>query len=290
VTGDRIPRRTLLRRALAAALASGALAVPHRRAHAAPKAELWPRWLENRPGATSAIDHGAWDRLLAAYLVPGSDGITRFAYAGLAASANRRDLDDYVAGLGRVPIGGYARAQQLAFWLNLYNALTVQLIVDHYPVASIRDIDISPGLFADGPWGKTLIAIDGEPVSLDDIEHRILRPIWADPRIHYGVNCASLGCPNLPPRAFTAGTSDRLLDEGARAFVTHPRGARVDRGRLTVSSIYVWFKEDFGGNDRGVIAHLRRYADPAMARALEGVGRISDHTYDWSLNDAGSSR
>lgn len=290
MTGGGISRRSLLRRGLAAAAAQVVATAPLRSAHAAPEAELWPRWLENRPGATATIDHGPWDRLLAAYLVPGSDGITRFAYASLAASADRRVLDDYLAGLRRVPIGGYARAQQLPFWLNLYNTLTVTLILDHYPVASIRDIDISPGLFADGPWGKALIEVDGEAVSLDDIEHRILRPIWADPRIHYGVNCASLGCPNLPPRAFTAEASERLLDEGARAFVTHPRGARVERGRLTVSSIYVWFKEDFGGNDRGVIAHLRRYADPTTARALEGVGRISDHTYDWSLNGAGPSR
>jgi Protein of unknown function, DUF547 len=217
-------------------------------------------------------------------------GITRFAYARLATAAERRSLDDYVSGLGRVPLSAYARTQQLPFWLNLYNALTVKLIPDHYLVASIRDIDISPGLFADGPWGKTLISVEGEAVSLDDIEHRILRPIWADPRVHYGVNCASLGCPNLPPLAFTAANSGRLLDKGARAFVNHPRGARVDRGRLVVSSIYVWFQENFGGDDGGVIRHLRRYAAPTLAQALAGVERIADHVYDWSLNDARPSR
>ncbi|MGZ8996094.1 MAG: DUF547 domain-containing protein [Rhodospirillales bacterium] len=284
-------RRRLLRRGLAATAGSLVAAAPRRRAEAAPSADLWRRWLANQPAATAAIDHTPWDRLLAAYIVPGSDGITRFAYAALAASAGRRVLDDYVAALGRVQISSYARAEQLPFWLNLYNALTVKLILDHYPVVSIRDIDISPGLFAGGPWGKALIAVEGEPVGLDDIEHRILRPIWADPRIHYGVNCASLGCPNLPPQAFTALASERLLDEGASTYVNHPRGARVERGRLLVSSIYVWFAEDFGGNDRGVIAHLRRYAAPPLAQALESVEqRISGHAYNWSLNDAGRPR
>lgn len=278
-------RRTLLRLGLAAGLPPLALGSA-RTAAAAPSAELWPRWQTHEPAATAAIDHDPWDRLLAAYSVQGGDGITRFAYARLSAGRDRSVLDDYLAGLGGVAISRYGRGQQLAYWLNLYNALTVKVVLDHYPVASIRDIDISPGLFADGPWGKPLIAVEGEAVSLDDIEHRILRPIWADPRIHYGVNCASLGCPNLPPRAFRAGTSDRQLTQGARDFVNHPRGAQVENGRLTVSSIYVWFEDDFGGNAGGVIAHLRRYAAPPLARALAGVERIADHAYDWSLNDA----
>ena len=285
MSGVRLSRRALLRAAAPAAgfvvatAASGG-------ARAAPKAELWARWQAHDPAADTAIDHDAWDRLLAAYSVPGRDGITRFAYARLAASPDRNRLDDYVAGLAGVPISDHSRGQQLAYWLNLYNALTVKLILDHYPVASIRDIDISPGLFADGPWGRPLLSVEGEAVSLDDIEHRILRPIWADPKIHYGVNCASLGCPNLPPRAFRSGTTERMLDQGGRAFVNHPRGARVDAGRLVVSSIYVWFQEDFGGSDAGVIEHLGRYAQPPLARALTGVARIADHDYDWSLNDA----
>ncbi len=170
----------------------------------------------------------------------------------------------------------------------LYNALTVKVVLDHYPVDGIRDIDFSPGLFADGPWDKKLVEIEGEDVSLNDIEHRILRPIWRDPRIHYAVNCASIGCPNLQPTAFTAANTDALLAAAAQAYVNHPRGARVEGGKLIVSSIYVWFQEDFGGNDAGVISHLRRYADPGLRSRLSRIERIGDHFYDWSLNGAPS--
>jgi hypothetical protein len=159
------------------------------------------------------------------------------------------------------------------------------VVLDHYPVESIRDIDISPGFFANGPWGKKLVHIEGETISLDDIEHRILRPIWKDPRIHYGVNCASIGCPNLQPQAYTAESTDALLDKGARDYINHSRGVLIASNKLIVSSIYDWFMEDFGGNDKGVIAHLQRYAEPSLREQLQRFSRISDHEYDWSLND-----
>lgn len=284
-----LSRRELLVRGLAAAgLAPLGATASAKVARAAPSAELWPRWLANDPASVATVDHARWDRLVGAYVTIGKDGIARFGYARcLATPADRRALAGYIAGLARVPISTYAREEQRPYWFNLYNALTVAVILDHYPVASIRDIDISPGLFANGPWGKPLVTIESEAVSLDDIEHRILRPIWGDPRIHYGLNCAALGCPNLQRQAFTAANCDRLLDAAAVAFVNHPRGARVDDGRrLTVSSIYVWFEDDFGGDDAGVIAHLRRYAQPPLAAALTGIGRITGHDYDWSLNDA----
>jgi hypothetical protein len=124
-------------------------------------------------------------------------------------------------------------------------------------------------------------------LSLDDIEHRILRPIWRDPRLHYAVNCAALGCPNLQTAAFTAANTEALLDKAARDFVNHPRGAAIVGGKLIVSSIYVWYEADFGGADRGVIAHLKRYAGPELATALAAVDRISGNRYDWGLNDLG---
>ena len=128
------------------------------------------------------------------------------------------------------------------------------------------------------------IAAELKPL-LDDIEHRILRPIWRDPRIHYAVNCASIGCPNLRREAATAANSEAYLEAAARDYVNHPRGSRIENGRLVVSSIYEWFQEDFGGGDGGVISHLRNYADPGLSASLEQVGEISDHDYDWALND-----
>lgn len=252
-------------------------------AGAAPKAELWDVWAVHDPASDIIVDHSAWSRFLGEYVRPGSDGINRVAYNAVTTS-DRRALDGYIDALAAVPVRSLSQAEQLPFWVNLYNALTVRVVLEHYPVASIRDIDISPGFFADGPWGKKLVTVEGEAVSLDDIEHRILRPIWRDPRIHYAVNCASLGCPNLRTRSMTAQNAQAFLDAAAVAFINHPRGARIDDGKLHVSSIYEWFDIDFGGNDAGVIAHLKAYAQGELADALSGISRIVDDSYDWRLN------
>jgi Protein of unknown function, DUF547 len=251
----------------------------------APKARLWRRWTLNDWNAQIRIDHSLWDGFLGRYTHTGADGITRVAY-GEVTAGDRAALAEYLQALRNAPVSRLARDEQRAFWVNLYNAITVSIVLDHYPVRSIRDIDISPGLFADGPWDRKVIDIESEPISLNDIEHRILRPIWQDPRLHYAVNCASLGCPNLQSAAFTAASTEALLEAGARAYVNHPRGARIDNGKLVVSSIYVWFQTDFGGSDTGVIDHIRRYAEPDLANRLAKVTRIADHTYDWRLNDA----
>jgi len=251
-----------------------------------PTPDLWERWTTHDPASTTSVDHSAWDSFLSRYLVTSADGVNRVAY-GWVSTADREALADYVDRLAAVPVSTLARPEQMAYWINLYNALTVKVILDHYPVDSILDVDISPGLFSDGPWGRELVEIEGEGVSLDDIEHRILRPIWADPRIHYAVNCASIGCPNLAPAAYTTATLEAMLDEGARAYVNHPRGVTIaDDGMLTVSSVYAWFDEDFGIRDANVIAHLKAYAEPALKARLETIENISDRQYDWSLNDA----
>lgn len=271
-------------------LALGTLAivlfVPRVEALFAPKSDLWERWTAHSPTATVSIEHGEWDAFLAGNLVEHGDGVNRVAYAKVS-GADRRRLKDYLATLSAVRISDFSRDEQRAYWINLYNALTVDVVLDHYPVDSIRDISISPGFFSVGPWGKKLIRIEGEEVSLDDIEHRILRPIWKDPRIHYALNCASLGCPMLMPHAFTTANTEALLEQGARDFVNSDHGARFDDGgRLSASSIYDWFQDDFGGDEAGVIGHLRLYARPELAARLGGLTGVYDFDYDWTLNDA----
>ncbi|HHP7233671.1 MAG TPA: DUF547 domain-containing protein [Desulfobacterales bacterium] len=261
------------------------LLLPSLPVRSAPSAELWERWTAHDPDSRLQVDHSTWDRMVKTYITAGTDGVNYFAYGGVS-EEDSNALQRYLQYLEQSPVSRLNRAEQKAFWINLYNALTVRVILDHYPVDSIRDIDISPGFFADGPWKKKLVRIEDQPVSLDDIEHRILRPIWKDPRIHYGVNCASIGCPNLQTQAFTAANTEALLDKGAREYVNHPRGARIEAGRLIVSSIYVWFQEDFGGDDAGVIAHLKKWAGTALQNQLEEIQKISDDQYDWALNDA----
>jgi hypothetical protein len=260
------------------------------RAEAAPRAELWPRWMAHDPASTRVVDHSAWNDLLARHNVAAADGGRRFDYAAVAAE-DRRRLGEYLDGLAATPVSALSRDEQRALWINFYNALTVRVVLDRWPVASIRDIAISPGLFSVGPWGRKLATVEGEPLSLDDIEHRILRPIWKDARVHYALNCAAVGCPDLQPVAFTAANTEALLEAAARAFVNHPRGARVEEGRvedgrrLAVSSIYVWFRDDFGdGTDAAVIAHLVRYAAPELKARLAPFARIDGHGYDWAIN------
>ena len=271
-------------RAMLGILMAVVFALPSVTVSAAPKAELWERWTAHDAASTATIDHSAWDRFLKANLVFDGDGINRLAY-GRVTATDRDALARYLETLSAVPISRYARDEQLAYWINLYNALTVKVIVDHYPVQSIRDIDISPGWFSVGPWDKKLIEVEKESLSLNDIEHRILRPIWRDARVHYTVNCASIGCPNLAPTAYDAETMDASLNEGARAYINHPRGVSIEGGKLYVSKIYDWFVEDFGGDEKSVLDHLRRYADPELAKSLADFAARDGTRYDWGLND-----
>lgn len=251
----------------------------------APKPDLWARWQAHDPADATQIDHADWDAFLKRYVIRDPNGLNRVAYAAVV-PADRARLDGYVSRLSQAPVSALARDEQRAYWINLYNALTLQVVLAHYPVASIRDIDISPGFLSDGPWDKKLVVVEGEKVSLNDIEHRILRPIWNDPRIHYAVNCASVGCPNLQRDAFTAANTEALLEAGAKAYVNSPRGVVVRDSGLVVSSIYIWFQRDFGGSDNGVIAHLGQYAGEALAERIRRADRIADHAYDWALNDS----
>jgi hypothetical protein len=251
---------------------------------AAPKSEPWPMWEAHDPASRQVVDHAPWGRLLARFRREGADGIARLAYG--AAVAERAALEADIARLAALPIRRFNRAEQFAYWVNLYNMVTVAVVLKHYPVASIRDIGISPGWFSRGPWGAKLVTVEGTALSLDDIEHRILRPGWRDARVHYVVNCASLGCPDLPAEPLTAANAEAMLEAGARRFVNHPRGAAVEGERLVVSSLYVWFAEDFGPRREDVVRHLRRFARPELDRQLAAFREADGDRYDWGLNEA----
>ena len=244
------------------------------------------------PGSAGTVDHSTFDRLLKAYTSTGTDGIARVAYARFK-SEGHAALKAYITTLEATAVGTLDRPEQFAYWANLYNAKTLDIVLSHYPVASIKDISLGGGLLAavtGGPWKAKVLKVGGVELSLDDIEHGILRPIFKDPRIHYAVNCASLGCPNIGPEAFTGARLEEQLDRAARAFVNHPRGARATPDGLVVSSIYSWFIADFGGTDAAVIAHLRRYGNDTLVKALQSFTEIADHAYDWQINDTGAVR
>lgn len=235
----------------------------------------------SRPNTANALSHQAWDEILRAYITQSPDGINRFDYGALKSSLpDSARLAVYINSFADADIDALDDNAQFAAYANAYNALTIQHIIQRYPVKSIRSGSLT------GPWKRVKMVINGKDVSLDAIEHDILRAQYEDPRVHYAVNCASYGCPNLQIKAWAAETLDADLDAAARDFINHPRAVRVHkRGGLHVSSIYVWFKEDFGGNNQGVINHLLEYAEPELAAAIRANPQIRSDTYDWSLND-----
>lgn len=262
-------------------LATIAILVTTGVANAAPQAELWEDWQANDPSSTERVDHRDWSDFLERYVATSSDGAVGVAYDEVTAD-DRQLLDGYLAQLQSTPVLKLTKQEQLSYWINLYNAATVKVVLDEWPVESIRDI--KDGLFSSGPWGAKRLKIESKEVSLNDIEHRILRPIWRDPRIHYALNCASIGCPDLISTAFTSENTEQLLNSAATTFVNDPRAINAGSGKIIVSSIYHWFRQDFGNTDAEVLDHIRKFANTEVVKSLEGINKIDDHFYDWSIN------
>jgi len=242
-------------------------------------------WTQFDAGSNAIVDHSAWDSFLGKYIKSDATGLNLVDYGGVT-SADKEALVAYLDLLQATDVTSLNRKEQEAYWINAYNAITVNLIIDKFPVDSIRDVSTGLGsLFNLGPWDTKIFTVEDQELTLNDIEHGILRPIWKDPRIHYSVNCASYGCPNLMDKAWTSENIEELLDEGARTFVNSDRGIQnISGNRVKVSSIYHWYKEDFGGTDEGVIEHLKIYAAGEKAQLLKSVTRVNDHDYDWKLN------
>ncbi|MFN3608713.1 MAG: DUF547 domain-containing protein [Hyphomonas sp.] len=225
-------------------------------------------------------EHADWTRLLTKYVRASEDGVTRVDYAAFAASApDRAALDAYIARFAEADLSARTDTN-FAAWANIYNAVTVRYILEKYPLKSIRD-----GYLISGPWKDIKVRAGRQEVSLDAIEHTILRKVWGTPEVHYAINCASYSCPNLPRKAWEAATLEADLEAAARDYVNHPRGVRVTGRGLVVSSIYDWFQADFGGSKVAVIDHLVKYAAPSLADDIRANPKIVRDSYDWTLND-----
>ena len=221
------------------------------------------------------VDHGLYADLLAKYVHQG-----KVDYRGFRIEEG--ELDRYLEVLEKADTGSLSRNQQFAFFINAYNAWTIKLILSRYPaLESIKDL----GNILRSPWEKQICRIDGKVMTLDDIEHGILRPRFKDPRVHFAINCAALSCPPLIPEPYRGSTLDRQLDSSARAFVNNPERNFLEGRTLFVSKIFKWFAEDF---DNDVIGFFRRYAEEELKEALESRGdriEVKYLRYDWSLND-----
>ena len=246
---------------------------------------FWDAANESNP---KKIDHSAWQQLLDGYLRVHSSGINKFDYAALKKNAkDRTKLESYLDYLQKIDPRDYSRAEQKAYWINFYNALTVKVVADAFPVKSILEIceDRVSGSQCSGPWKEVRAKVAGRGLTLDNIENDILRPIWKDNLIHYGVSCASYGCPNLLQTAFTGENTQKLLNGAAREYVNHPRGVSfMEDDLIIISSIYDWYSEDFGKSKQNITRHLVSYADEGLAKRLRKFKGTMDYEYDWSLN------
>ena len=271
------------RRQLAGALISATLFAV---ACGAPEPVELAGWDASDETSVERIDHGAWQEVLDGYVATDESGVNLVDYEGLAANADdTAKLNGYLEYLEGLDPRDYSRAEQMAYWINFYNALTVKVVLDAYPVETIRDIH--EGLVPlTGPWEDVHARVAGEDLTLNHMEHGILRPIWQDERIHYAVNCAAYGCPHLLDTAFTAANTEELLEAGARAYVNNPRGVDVvDEDFIVISNLYDWYAEDFGHTEASAMQHLRKHADDELATFLESFEGAIEYDYDWSLNE-----
>lgn len=251
--------------------------------HAFPEKDLWPRWEVNDPLSTATIDHSEWGKFIQQYLVHNSEGINLIKYPQVSQQGHAL-LNDYVWKMSKIDIDKYNRNEQLAYWLNLYNALVVKVVLEHFPIDSIRDINISPGLFSVGPWGANLIRVKNIALSLDDIAHRIIRPIWNDPRTIYAINNATIGGPNLFGVTFRGGSIDAQLNLVSKIYVNSLRGVQMIENTLITSKIYKWYEKDFGDSQADIITHLKLFAKPTLRKKLDKVHAIDGTMYNWHLN------
>lgn len=251
---------------------------------AAPKKELDPVWNRFATQKSIEVDHKVWQDFLDQYLHLDQSGQTFVDYQQVD-MPNRSKLDGYLEYLTSLDPKALTKSQQMPYWINLYNAKTVRLILENYPLKSITKL--GKGWFAFGPWDDKVLSINNIELSLNDIEHRILRPIYNDARIHYAVNCASFGCPNLAQTAFTLENTQALLEQAAKDYINHSRGVQINEGgkSLTLSSIYDWYQVDFGDNTQALIEHLKTYAEPDLAAQLNDFSGSITYEYDWTLND-----
>ena len=238
--------------------------------------------------APAPPDYGAWDQLLARWYDParGMD------YKGLKAK-DGKTLAELRERLAAVDAAALAPADRLAYWINVYNVNVVATVVDHYPVASIRDIS-TDWVTRLNVFKKDTVPIKGGMTSLDEIENVRIRQGFKDPRIHFAINCAAVSCPPIRTEAFVGARVGEQLDDQARRFLNDPRrGVQVEiqanGGVIHVTKVMDWFADDFKKWGGGQVAFIRKYLPPDKQKlidAAKGNVKLDFYSYDWTLNDA----
>nr|WP_293837481.1 DUF547 domain-containing protein [uncultured Arsenicibacter sp.] len=226
---------------------------------------------------TAAVDHSAYDRLLKKYV--NEKGLVN--YKGF--KSDEKVFNDYLAMLSKnPPAASWSKNEQMAYWINAYNAYTIRLILDHYPLKSIKDIGSKIKIpFVTTPWAAKFFTIGGDKMSLDNIEHGTLRKKYNDPRIHFALVCASISCPRLRNEAYMADKLDAQMDDQGRDFLNNPSKNKIGKDEAQLSNYFNWYKGDWNKNGQSVVKWVNKYSDT----------KISDKTaityldYNWNLNE-----
>ncbi|MFA5493144.1 MAG: DUF547 domain-containing protein [Porticoccaceae bacterium] len=235
-------------------------------------------WHKENEHNRAVIDHSDWDRLLAAYVVESPDSaIRKFRYRDMDKSATRA-LDGYLKQLQKIDPREYSKQEQLAYWMNLYNALSVQQILPY--VAGKDGAQPLPATL----WTAKQVKVAKQKLSLRDIEQDILRPIWKDHRIHFGLNCASMDCPNMDGRAYTGATIREQLRNSGTRFVNDDSGVRYADGKLTVSRLFDIYQQDFAPDTKTLLKVFAHYAVDKKALYLLGYQGELFYSQDLRLN------
>ena len=234
------------------------------------------------------LDHSAFDALL-------REHVSEAGLVDYDAFARSGEFRTYLEGLGQASLEGRGDSERLAFWINVYNAWTIEQVNRHGERESIRNIRKTLGLLPlKGPWSERMVRAAGRALTLDEVEHEIVRKEFREPRIHFALVCAALSCPPLRREAYRGVRLDAQLEEQARVFVRSTAKNRVDAasGTVFVSPIFVWYRADFGGSDAALGRYLARYwpDGPEQDLLRSGKFRLRETVYDWSLNGVGTGR
>lgn len=254
------------------ALAGVSLAAPAAAPGTAPAAPRAPAAV-----AAGPIDHSAFDRVLKKYV--NGQGLVNYK----ALKADPKEFNQYLELLSKNPPAARgSKADQMAYWINAYNAYTIKLILEHYPLKSIKDIGSSVQIpFVSTPWAAKFFSIGDTKMSLDNIEHGVLRKKFNDPRIHFAVVCASLSCARLRSEAYTGEQLERQLDDQGRDFVNNPAKNKVGKTTAQLSKYFDWYKGDWNKSGQSVAAWVNKYATIKM----DPTAKISFMDYNWKLNE-----
>ena len=253
-------------------------------ASAAPKAELIEFWDDREPTSIMQINHDAWQEILTTYVNDQHpSGINRFDYLSVT-SADARKLKEYLASLQSMEPRQLNDQEAKAYWINMFNAVLIDRIIDTYQSGSRRGIRrLERGGLRSTGWGRPVVEVAMQEISLNDIEHGIIRPIWNDPRIHFAISASTLSGANIQKTAFNGENNEELLDKAQAEFFAHPKSVSVRGNRVVLNSVFDWYLTDFAENKRSLLDYIRENVGEETRQAIQGLSRIS-YEYNWDLN------